>query len=66
MEEGKGYLKRVAGAWTEFHVPADLHEALVEAYVAFAMEQAGGEGAFNLRNAYKYPLSHRRGVRESP
>jgi hypothetical protein len=58
LEEGKHYLKRVAGAWTEFHVAEGLHEALVEAYVSYTLEQAGGEARFNLRNAF-----HRDGAR---
>lgn len=65
LEEGKGYLKRVAGAWTEFLVRENLHDDLVEAYVEYTMERAGGESAFNLRNAFKYPLSHSRGLRDS-
>jgi hypothetical protein len=66
LVEGKDYLKRVAGTWTEFQIREDLHDALVDAYVTYAMTQAGGEAAFNLKNAYKYPLSHARGVRDLP
>jgi hypothetical protein len=66
LQEGKDYVKRLAGAWTEFHVTEDLHDALVASYVAYLMNQAGGEAEFNLRNAYKYPLSHGRGVHDLP
>jgi hypothetical protein len=66
LEESKGYLKRVAGAWTEFQVREDLHDALVEAYVEYTLKQAGGEAAFNTRNAFRYPVSHGRGVRDVP
>lgn len=66
LKEGIDYLKRSAGAWTEFHVREDRYDALVEAYVAYTLQAAGGEAAFNLQNAFKYPLSHERGVRSMP
>ena len=66
LKEGKDYLKRVAGAWTEFQVTEALHDALVESHVAYTMNLAGGEAAFNVSNAYKYPLSHGRGVQDLP
>ncbi len=66
LKEGVDYLKRSAGAWTEFHVREDRYDALVEAYVAYTLQEAGGEAAFNLQNAFKYPLSHARGVRSMP
>lgn len=64
LKEGKDYVKRVAGAWTEFQVAEDLHDVLVESHTAYLLSQAGGEAAFNLRNSFKYPLSHGRGLRE--
>jgi hypothetical protein len=66
LKEGIDYLKRSAGAWTEFHVREDRYDALVNAYVAYVFEQAGGEAAFNLENSFKYPLSYGRGVRNLP
>jgi len=66
LVEGRDYLKRQAGAWTEFHVREDRYHDLVEAYVAFTLQQAGGEAGFMLQNAHKYPLSHPRGVRSLP
>ena len=66
LKEGRDYRKRVAGAWAEFQVTEVLHDALVVSHVAYLLNQAGGEAAFNLSNAYKYPLSHGRGVRDLP
>ncbi|HLY11018.1 MAG TPA: hypothetical protein VKW04_17080 [Planctomycetota bacterium] len=66
LKEGLDYQKRTAGAWTEFHVREERYVSLVEAYVAYTLEKAGGEAAFNLRNSFKYPLSHARGVRNQP
>ncbi|HEV3028848.1 MAG TPA: hypothetical protein VG457_14815, partial [Planctomycetota bacterium] len=36
LKEGLDYVKRSAGAWTEFHVREDRYDKLVEAYVAYA------------------------------
>jgi hypothetical protein len=66
LKEGEDYVKRVAGAWTEFHVREPLHDALVEAFTAHILKQAGGEAAFNLKNSFKYPQSHGRSVRDLP
>jgi hypothetical protein len=66
LTEGRDYLKRSAGAWTEFHVREDRYDSLVEAYVAYTLQQAGGEAAFNVQNAFKYPASPSRGVRSQP
>jgi len=66
LKEGLDYRKRSAGAWTEFHVREDRYDHLVEAYVAYVFEKAGGEAAFNEENSFKYPLSHGRGVRNLP
>ena len=66
LKEGLDYVKRSAGAWTEFQVRETLYDALVEAYVAYTLQKAGGEAAFNQENAYKYPLSHQSGVRSRP
>ena len=65
LKEGLDYLKHCAGAWTEFHVREERYDALVEAYVAYTLQQAGGEAGFNQQNAFKYPLSHARGVRSA-
>lgn len=66
LKEGRDYLKRAAGAWTEFQVTEHLHDDLVESRVAYQLEQAGGEAAYNISNSFKYPVSHRRGVRDLP
>jgi len=66
LKEGLDYVKRSAGAWTEFHVREERYDALVEAYVAYTLQKAGGEAAFNLQNSFKYPQSHGRGVRNLP
>jgi len=66
LKEGRDYLKRSAGAWTEFHVREERYESLVEAYVAYTLAAAGGEAAFNVQNAFKYPPSHGRNVRSVP
>lgn len=62
LKEGADFLVRAAGAWTEFYVRVERYDALVEAYAAHVLEQAGGEAAFNQKNAFKYPLSHKRGL----
>lgn len=66
LQEGRDYIKREAGAWTEFYVREERHSDLVEAYAAFTVEQAGGEAGFNVRNSFKYPQSHATGVRNLP
>jgi|SRR6185295_18395486 len=62
LKEGVGYLKKAAGAWTSFYVREERFNDLVEAYATQVLNQAGGEAAFNEKNAFKYPQSHRRGL----
>ena len=62
LKEGVDYLKRAAGAWTEFYVREARFEELTQAYVAYVVQQAGGEAEFNVKNSFKYPSSHRRGL----
>jgi hypothetical protein len=62
LKEGQDYLKRAAGAWTEFYVREERYEALLQAYVAHIVQKAGGEAEFNVKNSFKYPASHKRGL----